>query len=112
MPAPDSDDPDPERLSMPTAVALSGNLLGDLDTVLVSGVGGSPTQVRLTFASAEIGNGNATDAGTMTNQDGGPPRSVMGPRRAMPMSTRAWATTPLRAGRAAISSSAVWAMTS
>src|SRR3712207_6990744 len=28
-------------------------------------------QIRLTFTSAEVGNGSATDAGTMTNQDGG-----------------------------------------
>jgi Ca2+-binding RTX toxin-like protein len=28
-------------------------------------------QIRLTFTSAEVGNGNATDSNTMTNQDGG-----------------------------------------
>ncbi|MES2666671.1 MAG: calcium-binding protein [Pseudomonadota bacterium] len=41
-----------------------------LDTVNVA-VGANTTQVRLTFTSAEIGNGSATDAGSLTNQDGG-----------------------------------------
>lgn len=38
------------------------------DLVLVKGTDG---QVRLTFTSAEVGNGNALDANTMANQDGG-----------------------------------------
>ncbi|MGQ0565344.1 MAG: calcium-binding protein [Gemmobacter sp.] len=58
-------------LFVPTPVAMSGNLLGGRDTVQVTGAGGSPSQVRLTFTSAEVGNDNANDAGTMTNQDGG-----------------------------------------
>lgn len=37
------------------------------DVVLVSGAG----QVRLTFTSGEVGNGNANDGGTLANQDGG-----------------------------------------
>ncbi len=32
---------------------------------------GKPTEVRLTFTSAEVGNGSATDSGTLANQDGG-----------------------------------------
>ncbi|MFC7688505.1 hypothetical protein ACFQY5_01520 [Paeniroseomonas aquatica] len=32
---------------------------------------GHGEQIRLTFTSAEVGNGNANDAGTMLNQDGG-----------------------------------------
>ena len=71
MPAPYSDQPDTETLLLPTAVALSADLLGGRDTVLVSGPGGSPTQVRVTFTSAEVGNGNALDANTLANQDGG-----------------------------------------
>ena len=47
-----------------------GQPAGWIDSVLVTGPGGSPAQVRLTFTSAEVGNGNALDAGTMTNQDG------------------------------------------
>ncbi|WP_211259381.1 calcium-binding protein [Belnapia moabensis] len=38
------------------------------DTVLVKG---APGQVRLTFTSAEVGNGNSLDSNTMANQDGG-----------------------------------------
>ena len=42
--------------------------LGDgEDVVNVTATG----QVRLTFTSAEVGNGNALDAGTLANQDGG-----------------------------------------
>ena len=54
MPAPYSEQPDTETLSLPTAVALSADLLGGRDTLLVSGPGGSPTQVRVTFTSAPI----------------------------------------------------------
>jgi Ca2+-binding RTX toxin-like protein len=39
------------------------------DTVAVSASAGA-TQVRLTFTSAEVGNGNPNDAGTMSGQDG------------------------------------------
>lgn len=39
------------------------------DMVTVAGVPGR--QVRLTFTSAEVGNGMALDAGTLANQDGG-----------------------------------------
>ena len=38
------------------------------DTILVKGAAG---QVRLTFTSAEVGNGNPLDSNTMANQDGG-----------------------------------------
>ena len=40
------------------------------DTVIVSAAA-ETTQVRLTFTSAEVGNGSALDAGTLANQDGG-----------------------------------------
>ncbi|GEO17855.1 calcium-binding protein [Microvirga aerophila] len=45
------------------------NLGSGSDTVSVTA--STARQVRLTFTSAEVGNGTATDAGTMTNQDGG-----------------------------------------
>jgi Ca2+-binding RTX toxin-like protein len=54
-------------------VSRDGNDSVDLgigsDLVNVSASG--PGQVRLTFTSAEVGNGNAKDAGTLANQDGG-----------------------------------------
>ncbi|WP_020178316.1 calcium-binding protein [Methylopila sp. M107] len=34
-------------------------------------VGGKASEVRLTFTSAEVGNGSATDSNTLANQDGG-----------------------------------------
>jgi Ca2+-binding RTX toxin-like protein len=44
--------------------------LGDgMDEVYVRSA--SPVQVRLTFTSAEVGNGNPNDSNTMANQDGG-----------------------------------------
>ncbi len=43
-----------------------------LDTVRNSAPASStPTQIRLTFTSAEVGNGDADDSGTLANQDGG-----------------------------------------
>ncbi|MFC3691783.1 calcium-binding protein [Chenggangzhangella methanolivorans] len=45
------------------------NLGADDDTVNVTAA--AETQVRLTFTSSEVGNGNANDSGTMPNQDGG-----------------------------------------
>lgn len=48
---------------------VSRNLGAGDDTVNVSG--NAATQVRLTFTSAEVGNGNPRDAGTLANQDGG-----------------------------------------
>ena len=45
------------------------NLGLGLDFVNVSSAGAS--QVRLTFTSAEVGNGNANDSGAMANQDAG-----------------------------------------
>ncbi|MBC7987376.1 MAG: hypothetical protein H7X93_12030 [Sphingomonadaceae bacterium] len=52
-------------------IATDGNdrvNLGDgLDTVNVTGAAG---QIRLTFTSAEVGNGLTTDSGTLANQDG------------------------------------------
>jgi Ca2+-binding RTX toxin-like protein len=59
------------NVSVPVSMATQADLGAGLDTVLVSGPGGGPMQVRLTFTSAEVGNGTALDAGTMTNQDGG-----------------------------------------
>jgi Ca2+-binding RTX toxin-like protein len=46
------------------------DLGGGRDRVNVSAAPGT-TQVRLTFTSAEVGNGNSRDAGTLLNQDGG-----------------------------------------
>ncbi len=48
--------------------AISQDLGGGDDVVRVKGEAG---QVRLTFTSAEVGNGNARDSNTMANQDGG-----------------------------------------
>lgn len=45
------------------------NLGGGFDRVNVTATGA--TQVRLTFTSSEVGNGNVNDSGTMANQDGG-----------------------------------------
>jgi Ca2+-binding RTX toxin-like protein len=45
------------------------NLGAGSDTVSVTA--STARQVRLTFTSAEVGNGTATDAGTLTGQDGG-----------------------------------------
>jgi Ca2+-binding RTX toxin-like protein len=45
------------------------NLGSGSDIVSVSAA--TAQQIRLTFTSAEVGNGMATDANTMTNQDGG-----------------------------------------
>jgi Ca2+-binding RTX toxin-like protein len=53
-----------------TAGADSVNLRGGMDIVQVSSTA-AVQAVRLTFTSAEVGNGNALDAGSMANQDGG-----------------------------------------
>lgn len=45
------------------------NLGGDYDTVSLATAAGV-AQVRLTFTSAEVGNGTINDAGTLANQDG------------------------------------------
>ncbi|MCJ2130217.1 calcium-binding protein [Methylobacterium sp. E-045] len=46
--------------------------LGDgNDTVRFDRFDGGAGNVRLTFTSAEVGNGNTNDAGSLTNQDGG-----------------------------------------
>ena len=45
------------------------NLGAGSDIVSVSAA--TARQIRLTFTSAEVGNGQATDANTLTNQDGG-----------------------------------------
>lgn len=63
-----SDDPDTVTLDLPTAMPVIADLGAGLDSVLVSGPAG---QVRITFTSAEVGNGNPNDAGTLANQDGG-----------------------------------------
>ena len=47
---------------------ISANLGFGSDTVAPQGATG---QVRITFTSAEVGNGSALDAGTLANQDGG-----------------------------------------
>jgi VCBS repeat-containing protein len=49
--------------------ADSVNLGAGLDRVSITSV--IPGQVRLTFTSAEVGNGNANDSNTLANQDGG-----------------------------------------
>lgn len=51
------------------ASAVYADLGTGYDVVRVRGDG--VDQVRLTFTSAEVGNGNASDAGTLPNQDGG-----------------------------------------
>ena len=56
------------RLNLPKEVPVSVDLGTGSDTIIVRG---DADQVRLTFTSAEVGNGSANDAGTMTNQDGG-----------------------------------------
>ncbi|PTQ87554.1 hypothetical protein C8N29_11849, partial [Agitococcus lubricus] len=45
------------------------NLGSGMDTLNVSSTGAS--QIRVMFTSAEVGNNNANDAGTLANQDGG-----------------------------------------
>ena len=49
--------------------ADSVDLGAGTDTVIANAT--VPTQIRLTFTSAEVGNGNALDSNTMANQDGG-----------------------------------------
>lgn len=56
------------RLNLPKEVPVSVDLGTGSDTIIVRG---DADQVRLTFTSAEVGNGSANDAGTMANQDGG-----------------------------------------
>lgn len=60
---------DTVMLTVPVSMAMQADLGLGMDAVVVSGP--ADTQVRLTFTSAEVGNGNALDTGTMTNQDGG-----------------------------------------
>ena len=50
-------------------VTIAANLGDGDDTVLVNGPSGG--QVRLSFTSAEVGNGNAMDGGMLADQDGG-----------------------------------------
>ncbi|MFZ2870377.1 hypothetical protein [Zavarzinia sp.] len=45
------------------------DLGGDMDMVTVNAA--APGQVRLTFTSSQVGNGNVNDSNTMANQDGG-----------------------------------------
>ena len=52
-----------------TDVTDSVNLGDGSDVVSVTAAAG--TQIRLTFTSSEVGNGNANDSNTMANQDGG-----------------------------------------
>jgi Ca2+-binding RTX toxin-like protein len=58
------------RFNVSQSGSVSANLgVGD-DVVEVTG-DAAVTQVRLTFTSAQVGNGNAFDSNTMANQDGG-----------------------------------------
>lgn len=52
-----------------TGGADSVNLGAGIDIVTVNAA--APTQVRVTFTSAEVGNGQANDSNTLANQDGG-----------------------------------------
>ena len=47
------------------------NLGRGADRVDVDGATGGETEVRLTFTSSEVGNGDPNDSGTLANQDGG-----------------------------------------
>ena len=58
---------DQTNLGVETAATASGETF---DQVAVLSMG-APTQVRLTFTSAEVGNGSATDGGSVAPQDGG-----------------------------------------
>jgi serralysin len=58
---------DTATLDVSTAGSDAIDLGGGGDVVNVSGAG----QVRLTFTSAEVGNGEGADSATMLNQDGG-----------------------------------------
>ena len=58
---------DTANINVATDGADSIDLGVGSDVVLVSGAG----QVRLTFTSGEVGNGNANDSNTLANQDGG-----------------------------------------
>jgi Ca2+-binding RTX toxin-like protein len=61
---------DTVSVDVATAGADRVNLGQGMDTVTVTNTG-LVQEVRLTFTSAEVGNGAARDAGTMANQDGG-----------------------------------------
>ncbi len=63
------DGADTALLNIATDGGDAVDLGGGLDSVRVTAPAGS--QVRLTFTSAEVGNGAATDAGTLAGQDGG-----------------------------------------
>ena len=54
----------------PASKAVQRDLGDGNDTVTISAGRGVP-EVRLTFTSSEVGNGNARDSNTMANQDGG-----------------------------------------
>ncbi len=56
-------------LNVTTDGADQIDLGGDMDMVTVNAA--APGQVRLTFTSSQVGNGNANDSNTMANQDGG-----------------------------------------
>ena len=64
-----SDGDDIAIFNVSTNGADAVNLGNGSDIVNVSAAAAG--QVRLTFTSAEVGNSNANDAGTLTNQDGG-----------------------------------------
>lgn len=59
---------DTANVTVATDGADRVNLGAGLDTVRVTGPAGG--QVRLTFTSAEVGNGDADDSGALANQDG------------------------------------------
>ncbi len=52
-----------------TSLPDSVNLGDGLDRVTINAT--APTEVRLSFTSAEVGNGQANDSNTLANQDGG-----------------------------------------
>lgn len=60
---------DTVNVVVPMGMSMGMDLGEGMDAVMVSGPMGS--QVRLTFSSAEVGNGSAMDAGMLANQDGG-----------------------------------------
>jgi Ca2+-binding RTX toxin-like protein len=63
-------DGDEFRFNISRDPAVRRNL-GEGDDVVEISADGRIPQVRLTFTSAEVGNGSATDSNTMMNQDGG-----------------------------------------
>jgi Ca2+-binding RTX toxin-like protein len=63
-------DDDHFRFDVSRSKAVQRDLGDGNDTVTIS-AGRAVPEVRLTFTSSEVGNGNARDSNTMANQDGG-----------------------------------------